>query len=265
MTVNKVWLLICCCCCIICCCTLLAGCKSASRPEHRVAARSLEGNWVCSDVLSQLAQEKSIRHLKDYPPYTELIFMQDSSVLLALNGQVDMITLSYAHLHGGDALQVSDLDGNEEAYITIVNDSTLALSNSFSSDTWRYVRASAPGAPPDGSGGIPEVFPALLNQALISGTYTVKNAAKPYRVIFRSNGYIAYSTEFTQYALCYNGSCNTYSHDDLIYLSNNQQGDFYGWKMQDSTLTIYSLLPVSMPDEMTEYKFDKPVLVLEKS
>jgi hypothetical protein len=260
MILKKIWLL-------ICCCTLLVGCKSASRPlQQQAAGKRMEGNWVCTDVLNRLAQVKSIRQLEDYPPYTELIFMQDSSTLLALNGQVDMITLSYSCLHGGDALQVSDLDGNEEAYIKMVNDSTLALSNNFSADTWRYEKALPPSVPlAAGSSGVPEVFPALLNQALISGTYTVKNADEPYRIVLRSNGYIAYSADFTRYSLCYNGSCNMYSSEDLIYLSNNQHGDFYGWRMQDSTLTIYSLLPVSMPDEMTEYKFDKPVLVLEKS
>jgi hypothetical protein len=259
MVVKKVWLL-------IWCCALLAGCKSASRPVQRQAVgKSMEGNWVCADVLNRLAQAKSIRQLKDYPPYTELIFIRDSSTLLALNGQVDMIALSYSRLPGGDALQVSDLDGNEEACIKIVNDSTLTLSNSFSTDTWRYVKVSPASVPPAAGAGVPEVFPALLNQALISGTYTVKNAAEPYRIVLRSNGYIAYSADFTRYSLCYNGSCNLYSSEDLIYLSNNQHGDFYGWRMQDSTLTIYSLLPVSMPDEMMEYKFDKPVLVLEKS
>lgn len=265
MIANKPWLFI-----IIiiicCCCMLQEGCKSPSKPvQQQAAGRIVAGSWVCADVLNQVAQAKSIRQLKDYPPYTELIFMQDSGALLALNGQVDMVTLSYSCLNGGSALQVSDLDGNEEACIRIVNDSTLELSNVYSTDTWRYVKAAAQGVPPAAGGSLPEAFPALLNQALISGTYTVKNAVEPYRIVLRSNGYIAHSADFTRYTLCYNGSCNMYSHEDLIYLSNNRHGDFYGWKIQGRTLTIYSLRPVSMPDEITEYTFGKPVLVLEKS
>jgi hypothetical protein len=216
-------------------------------------------------VLEQIAQAKSIRRLKDYPPYTELLFRQDSCTLLALNGQVDMITLSYTYLPVGDALQVSDLDGNEEAIIKIVGDSLLVLSNGFSPETWRYVKVPPERVPPAEDAEAPEAFPTLLNQALISGTYTVTSAAEPYRIVLRSNGYVAHSPDFTRYALCYNGSCNTYSTEDLIYLSNDQHGDFYGWRIQDNTLTIYSLLPVSMPDEMTEYTFDKPILVMEKS
>ncbi|MDR2813251.1 MAG: hypothetical protein LBB79_01130 [Prevotellaceae bacterium] len=257
MVVKKTWLL------IYCCTLLLAGCKLASNPVQR-AAGSMEGNWICTDVLNQIAQAKSIRQLKDYPPYTELIFMQDSSKLLALNGQVDMITLSYTYLSGGDALQVSDLEGNEEAYIKVIGDSMLMLSNNFSTDMWRYVKVAPESVSPTGSVDVPEVFPLLLNHTLISGAYTVKNVDEPYRIVFRNNGYIACSSDFTRYSLCYNGSCNTYSHQDLIYLSNERYGDFYGWKIQDSTLTIYSLLPVSMPDEITEYKLDKPIWVMEK-
>jgi hypothetical protein len=49
-----------------------------------------------------------------------------------------------------------------------------------------------------------------------------------------------------------------------VYLSNGQQGDYYGWKIQGNTLTIYSLLVVNMPDEMMAYEIDKPILVMEK-
>ncbi|MDR3366882.1 MAG: hypothetical protein LBO71_07950, partial [Prevotellaceae bacterium] len=187
MIVKKICLLACCCCTLL----LSASCKSASKPAQQVVGKSIEGNWVCSDVLEQAAQAKSIRQLNDYPPYTELIFMQDSSKLLALNGQVDMIALSYSYLHDGNALQVSDLDGNEEAIISIVSDSVLMLSNGFSQDTWRYVKAPPASIPPAESAGVPEAFPALLNQALISGTYTVKNTDEPYCIVLRSNGYIA--------------------------------------------------------------------------
>lgn len=263
MGVKKIWSLICYGC---CCALLLVGCKSASRPVQQIVEKDIKGNWVCSEALSQVAQTKSIKRLKNFPPYTEFIFAHDSSrLLVALNGQVDMITLSYSYLYGEDALQVFDLDGNEEAYIKIVNDSTLLLSDKFSTETWSYVRVPSASVAFARNVDVPEVFPVLLNQALIAGDYTVQNVDEPYSVVLRSNGYIAYSPDFTSYSLCYNGSCNTYSNEDLIYLSNEQNGDYYGWQMQDSTLTIYSLLSVSMPDEITEYKLDKPILVMKKN
>lgn len=254
--IQTSWLLAC------CCGLLVASCELISKKNaQQTVGKKLDGSWVCSNVLDKVARTKSIKQLKDLPPYTELIFLQDSSKLVALNGQIDMATLPYKY--SGEVLQIYDSYGNTEAYISIVSDSVLLFNDGFSAEAWRYIKAPA-GAIPTDSANVPEVFPSLLNSTLVSGEYTVKNVDKPYRVTLGSNGKIFNSPDFTSYSLCYNGSCNILSDEDLIYLSNGQQGDFYGWKIQGNTLTIYSLLTVNMPDEMMMYELGNPILVLEK-
>ncbi|MDR1023926.1 MAG: hypothetical protein LBL94_11770 [Prevotellaceae bacterium] len=255
-TTKAGWLLVC------CCALLLVSCKSASRHMQQVVEKNLKGSWVCSNVLDKVACTKSIKSLKDFPPYTELIFLQDSSKLIALNGQVDMVALSYTS--NGDALQVPDFYGNGVAHISMAGDSVLLFNDGFSAETWRYTKAPADMTAAE-SGDVPEVFPSLLNCALIAGEYTVRNTGNPYHLVFRSNGYIFNSPDFTRYSLCYNGNCNILSSENLVYLSNGQQGDYYGWKVQDGTLTIYSLAVANMSDGMMEYEINRPVLVMEKN
>jgi hypothetical protein len=242
---------------------LLVGCKLASkRVQQQAAEKRLTGSWVCANVLDEAAYTKSIKQLKNFPPYTELIFLQDSSKLIALNGQVDMVTLSYTC--SGSLLLVPDFYGNSVAQISMAGDSLLLFNDDFSAQTWRYVKA-ADGVDSSTDGSIPEVFPSLLNSVLVAGEYTVKNAEKVRRVVIHSNGNISNIPDFTHYSLCYNGGCNSLSDENLVYISDGQQGDFYGWNMQGSTLTIYSLLVVNAPDEIMTYRLDKPILVLEKA
>ncbi|MDR1417126.1 MAG: hypothetical protein LBJ57_06890, partial [Prevotellaceae bacterium] len=228
-TIKTGWLLMCCCALL-----LVVGCKSTSRRMQQAAEENLKGSWVCSNVLEEVARTKSIKQLKNFPPYTELIFLQDSSKLIALNGQIDLVALSYTR--SGDVLQVPDFYGNGIAQISIASDSALLFNDGFSAEAWRYTKAPTDVAPTE-SDGIPEVFPSLLNSALISGEYAVTNVDKPYSLAFRTNGYISNSPDFTHYSLCYNGSCNILSDENLVYLSNGQQGDYYGWKIQGNTLT----------------------------
>lgn len=241
---------------------LVAGCKYVA-PEHRQQAKlrtDVAGNWVCATMLGSAVQRNTARLQGDLPPYTELIFMPDSGKVVAINGQVEILHLSYT-IQGSKVI-VPDFYAAGSANLMLENDSVLVFNDEVTGQEWRYAKVSS--AMVNTEGQVHEAFPTMMNKSLLAGDYVVLNASAPYAVTLRPNGYIFGSPTYTRYAICYGGDCANFSDDDLLYLSNGRQGEYYGWRKSGDTLTIYRLSEVHEQDEMTSYKFDKPLLVMKR-
>ncbi len=243
-----------------CCLLIIAGCESfTSKRVQTLESDMLEGSWVCVDILDNAEKMLSTKRLGDFPPYTELLFA-DSGKLVAFNGQVEMVSLTY--VHKGSAVQIPEFYGSEKTILNRASDSVLIFQDDVLGKQWKYVKVSDSLLNAE---GVSEAFPAMLNRGLVAGDYTVTNTDKPYIITFRGNGYIHGSPQFTNYSICYSGDCANFSTGDLIYLSNDhQQGEYYGWTRQGDEFTIYSLRAVSTADEMPNYEYVKPVLVMKK-
>ncbi len=246
---------------VLCGMVFFVGCKfSPTKREQTIVRERMQGNWVCADVLEQLKQTRSVDALDDFPPYTELIFSADSNTLAAVNGQVEVVHLTYERK--GNLVQVEEFYGSGTTVLTLSGDSVLIFANEALGRQWRYVRV--PEAMENTEGELHEAFPTAVNAILVAGEYTVTNAEKPYTLTLRCNGYIFGSPHYTRYKICYSGDCTNLSDRNLVYLFNGSEGNYYGWQWHDDELIIYALRTVNTPDAITAYEYGKPLRVLKK-
>jgi hypothetical protein len=240
------------------CLLLLASCQwRAKKPNAAVCTAFISGNWVCIDVIDAIADAKSTKVLREFPPYTELSFVDDSAKLIAVNGQVEQISLTYTR--SGSKVNIREFDGGEDVQLTLTSDSVMVFYDELNDKHWQYVKAS-PELISD-TLGFKEAFVNTLNTRMLAGGYMVTDleSGKRYSEIFKPDGSIQGSPNFTRYMLCFSGDCMNLSDDVSLvkFFLKDDSEEFYGWTIENGVLSIYALLMVNQPDEMTEYVIDR--------
>jgi hypothetical protein len=245
---------------------LFTSCLPKKSKNTTIAPQqTLEGCWVNMNILDAISVGQSTKKITEYPPFTELSFVKDSTKVFAINGQIEIDLLSYTLVNG--RLKIAGFDGDEESTLIFENDTTLLYTDSFTGKQWRYVKANPSMITTEH--GINEAFVSELNARTIAGEYVlIKGKLKPFDVTFRPNGFLFGDPQYARYALCYSGECMNLSVDaNLIYFMKDDgvdSSDLFGWTMTDDTLTIYTLRTVSMSDEMTEYVLHSPLYVFKR-
>jgi hypothetical protein len=102
-------------------------------------------------------------------------------------------------------------------------------------------------------------FVKLLNDKIISGTYTIQNKQKIDTLEFDAQGNIYNWEKWNKFELCLAGDCASMSEEpaNIIHLINDKQDDFYIWKNYKNP---YRLVLYSLADEDPEIKGDRKLL-----
>ncbi|MDR1225673.1 MAG: hypothetical protein LBK47_02090 [Prevotellaceae bacterium] len=243
---------------------MLASCHQRAQKAATMSAMLMSGSWVCADVIDAIVDAKSTKALREFPPYTELSFVRDSAKLMAVNGQIEQVQLTYTGV--GNKISIRECDGGEDMVLTLENDSVMVFYDELNNKRWQYVKASP--LLISEAHGFKEGFVNTLNYRLLSGDYAVIDLEtdKRYDVMWKPNGFIYGSPNFTRYMLCFSGDCMNFSTDVSLvqFFSDDNAGEFYGWTVEGGVLSLYSLRTVNQQDEMTEYVADRKLFELRK-
>lgn len=102
----------------------------------------------------------------------------------------------------------------------------------------------------------------VINSLVLGGIYRMEGSNIP--VQFYTHGQITGWPLFDHYQTCVGGDCRSFYEGDVVYLSKNNQGDYYTWEWDNKLLTLYRLAKISGPDEKPVYKKDKSIVTLTK-
>jgi hypothetical protein len=201
---------------------------SCSKTQEVATPSNLEGNWISKDYQEHIQSNHTPKGvLMDIAFYaTELVINQKQfkDSLVVYNGQKERANLPFTR--SGDTLKLKINSNEITNFIYSKEDKTLSFIDQKLNRVFRFTRADS--SLLDKSYEMPLAFPALINDATITGKYDMlENNGKPQIVNFSKFGIIKGWDKYDNYSLIVNGEDADKFEGDLIYCSNAKGATYF--------------------------------------
>ncbi len=224
-----------------------------------------EGNWVLLNYLDTVQKYRSVAKA-NHMPMQEIFLKRYTDTAYFLTDGWE--TSAYAFQHKtSNQIQLQHYpkpfpQQGHQPLPVFINEYAYYLS--YDLDSVRHVFVKPDSLLIDEYGGAP--FPTatqrVINSLVLGGIYRLAGSNVP--VQFYTHGQISGWDLFDAYQTCIGGDCRTFYEGDVVYLSKNNQGDYYTWEWNNNLLTLYHLTKITAPDEKPVYKKHKSIVTLAK-
>lgn len=221
-----------------------------------------EGNWVLLNYLDTVQKYRSVAKA-NHMPMQEIFLKRYTDTAYFLTNGWETSAYPFTNQTSNQiVLQHFPAATGDTSLSVFINEYAFYLSYDMNNVRQVFVKPDSLLVDEYGGAPFPTSTQRVINSLVLGGIYRLEGSNIP--VQFYTHGQITGWDLFDHYETCVGGDCRTFYEGDVVYLSKNNQGDYYTWEWNNKLLTLYSLTKITAPGEKPVYKKYKSVVTLTK-